>query len=537
VDEGDDVMGKASWRGLIAFLAVGTLLVGACSSDSDGAGEAGPESTEASSVKDPNGVLKVGYDLEQDNGVLTVDPLIAKADSLNNDPLWYLLYGRFVRLDADGELISDLAETAEVVDQSTIVIELKPDLVFSDGSPFDAAAVKESLEAVVAARPDNEQGLLPAFFNLQSVEATGPTTVTLTISDNQAASWYDTHMPTMTTSIAKIGSEEAGMPIGAGPYRLTSVDPGQAWVFEKNPNYWNAENVNIARIELVNIEFAQPQSGTAALQAGQVDMTFTEPTLLAGLSGDLESFARTSANKAVQIHICKAEGPLADAKVRTAINKGIDRQAISDAVYFGTAEPQHQLWPAGHRLNNPEVEETLAYDPDGARALLAEAGYADGFEVDLYPIQAFSIDEAAVVIEQQLADIGITVNIVPTTDYAAQFLTPNTRGIGMYPTSQPGTNKLNPFTGDSVANACDYNDPEITRLAGELRAVSENSEEAVQLWNDITDIVVDDALAGFVVWRTDLAAYDTTKIGDMSALPLGNYLVPDPTISYMKAGG
>jgi peptide/nickel transport system substrate-binding protein len=531
---GDSVMVQRGLsRGRIAaLLLVGVLVLAGCSSGGDDdATTPGDTGGSSGSEIDRSAVLRVGYDLVQDPGGIGVDPLTATPDSNSNDPLWYLIYGRFMKATLDGELEPDLAEKAEIVDNGTIVITLRPGQTFSDGSPFDAAAVKASLDASLASRSVTEPAFQAGFFDLTAVEATTPTTVTLRIAGGKAPSWFDQNISTWPTSIAKVGTTASGMPIGAGPFKFVSKDT-RSWVLDRNDAYWNADKVNYAQIELVHVAYAQPQSGLAALQAGQIDVTYTEPALVTSLGGSLESYARTSADKAVQMAMCKADGPLADARVRKAINKAIDREAINEAVYFGTSEPQTQFWPTGHRLNDAALDDELAYDPDGAKQLLQEAGFASGVTLDLYPISAFGIDDAAEVIQQQLAAVGITVKIVPTTDYVAQFLQPKSPGLGMYPSSQAGVGKLGAVTGTGLGNVCAYNNPDLETIATSLRQVSQSSEAAVPLWNQATEIVVEEALVGFIVWRSDIAAYDTESILDMQPLQYGSYLVPDPMIAY-----
>jgi peptide/nickel transport system substrate-binding protein len=521
---------NVSWGRIAAVVLVGVLVLAGCSSSDEDTGSGGT-GTASGSGADRSAVLHVGYDLIQDPGEINVDPLTATNDSTSNDPLWYLVYGRFMKATLDGELEPDLAEKAEIVDSGTIVITLRAGQTFSDGSPFDAAAVKASLEASLAAKPVNESAFQAAFFDLTAVEATDATTVTLRIAGEKAPSWFDQYISTWPTSIAKAGSTGNGRGIGAGPYTIVSKDT-RTWVLERNEAYWNADNVNYAEIQLVQVAYAQPQSGLAALQGGQIDVTYTEPALVTSLGGSFESYARTSADKAVQLAMCKASGPLADARVRTAINKAIDREAINEAVYFGTSEPQTQFWPTGHRLNDASLDDALAYDPDGAKKLLQDAGYGSGVTLDIYPISAFGIDDATEVMQQQLAAVGITLKIVPTTDYVGQFLQPKSAGLGVYPSSQAGVGKLNAVTGTGIGNDCAYNDPELETIAANLRKVSQSSDEAVALWNQATKIVVDDALLGFVVWRSDIAAYNSETIQDMQPLQYGSYLVPDPTVAY-----
>jgi peptide/nickel transport system substrate-binding protein len=291
-------------------------------------------------------------------------------------------------------------------------------------------------------------------------------------------------------------------------------------------------------MNIQQVAFSQPASGLSAMQSGQLDMTFTDATQINAVSGDLEIFAKTSPNKVVWLHMCKTGGPLADARVRVAINKALDREGISEAVYGGYATPSVQLWPNDHRLANPDLDETLAYDPDGAKKLLADAGYANGLALDMYAIQVFGLPDVAQIIQQQLAAVGITLTLVPTTDYVNQYLqNPSPNALGMYPGNAAGVAKLNTWTGTSLGNVCKYSDPALDAVINQIKTVSEASDEAVELWHEAADMIVPEALGGFVLFRSDLMIYNTTKLGDF--LPLaggGDFSLPDPFVTYVKAG-
>jgi len=521
-------------RRCVALLMVCGLLLAACSSDSNDEG-AGPDDTASASDVDPNGVLRLGYDLNQSGIPWDFNALkFATGSAQSNDGIWFLGYGRLMRPVEGGAVEPDLASSVEIVDKNTISVELREGLTFSDGSALDANAVKASYEATLAAKATNDKGFLPAYYSLSTITVTGPTSLTLGFTDGTAASWFDQYVPTFASSVFKFGTGDPNTPIGAGPYKISNFRLGEAVSFEKNPTYWNADAIKIAKIDLTSVPFSQPNSGLAALQSGQLDVTFSEPALISSISGDFDTITKVSPNTAAMMHICKKEGPLADARVRQAVNKGMDREAISEAVYFGTAKPQTEPWPEGHRLYNPEVGDVLAYDPEGAKQLLAEAGYPDGFAMNMYPIQAFNLDETAEVIQSQLKEIGIDVTIVPTTDYVNQFLLPQSPGVGLYPSSVPGPQKVTAWTGASMGNVCAYKNADIDQLYTSLAGVSEQSEEAVDIWHEIDKISTEEALSGFIVFRADVGAYNTTAVGDMALWPLGNWIMPDVWQSYMK---
>jgi peptide/nickel transport system substrate-binding protein len=541
------IAGTQVGRRWLALLMVFALAFTACGDDDDDSGGESSDTTiagdstatttapEPESESDPEGVISVGYDLVQ-AGItgVWVDPAAAKNNATANDSLFALVYGRFVTLGPDGELQPDLAESATVVDNNTVEIQLREGVTFSDGSPFDASAVKAGLDRSIASQ--NEEAYQPEFFSLETVEVTGPTTVKLSFPDGTAPSWFDTFIAAWQTSIVKAGETDFVKPTGAGPMVVESFEEGQSLVLRKNENYWNVDEVKVAGMEFVHIDNAQPQAGLGALRAGQLDVTFTDPSQLTALSGNIESYARISPDQVIWMHMCKRDGPLADARVRTAINKGIDREAINEAIFQGTAEPSTQMFPTGHKFNDPEVDDVLAYDPEGAKELLAEAGFADGITLDVYPIAFGGISETAEVMKQQLEAIGVTLNIKSTgMNYVEDFLKPQAAGIGIYPGNAVGAQKLNAWTGDGLGNVCSFNDPEITQLAADLASVSESTDEAIELWQQAEKKVVNEALGGFVLFRSALAAYDSERLGGLESLQLGQYVVPNPVKTFVKA--
>src|SRR5690348_11330030 len=121
-------------RYLLAILAVAALVLASCSSGDDEGGS-GPDDPTASSETeggdaDPNGVRKLGYDLAQSGRTVGIDPIKVGENTTGNDPLYYLVYGRFQRPLNDGSSEPDLAETVTIVNPNTIEVVLKPNLTF-----------------------------------------------------------------------------------------------------------------------------------------------------------------------------------------------------------------------------------------------------------------------------------------------------------------------------------------------------------------------------------------------------------------------
>jgi peptide/nickel transport system substrate-binding protein len=430
-------------RLVFSVLVVCAVLIAAgCSSDDDQGADPGPGTSVASQDFDPDGIVRVGYDIRpQSGGGWFFDPT-QMVSSVHQG--WIsLMYGTLLRPVLDGPPVPDLAESTEIPDPSTINITLREGLTFSDGTPYDADAVAAGLMRSKAA--DNRAAFTAGFFDLESATVTSPTTLTLEIADGKAPGWHDQYLAGFQSAIVKPGQTDfSNGTIGAGPLTVTSYRPDRSVSFVRNDRYWDVANVQVGGVEIVQVATDQPQTGTAALQADQIDLVLTSIDQIPALTGDLELFSQPDPNQNVQMFMCKSEGPLADQRVRLAINKAVDREALGEAVFAGTTEPAHGLWPDDHRFHNPDIDDVLAYDQEEARSLLAEAGYADGFSVDFYMTSGGSIPEAAEVIQAQLEEVGIETNIIIPANFVADFLNPPRPGVALVPGNAPAATSSTP---------------------------------------------------------------------------------------------
>ena len=437
---------RAGGRLIAVVMAMG-LVLAACSDDSDN--DAENDTTDTTAVVtagDPNGVIKVGYEMVQagaGGGGMKLDPNVVVSDT--NDGLMYMIYGRLMRPNPDGSVVPDQAESVTITSPSTIEIVVREGQTFHDGSTFDAAAVKAGLERTKAS--GNTRGVPASFFELQSIDVTGALTLTLNVSEGKAPSWVDTNLGRWQSSILKADSDPT-KPIGAGPMKVVSWTPEKEMVLTKFADYWDADAIQLGGLELFHVAADQPQSAVAALGAGQIDMAQVDVAGMSSMTGKLDTLVVANPDRLMSMALCKREGPLADARVRKALNKAIDREAVSEAVFSGTAEPGTELWPEGHRFFNPDVADELAYDLEGAKQLLADAGYADGFSFDVYSLQALGLPEVAEVTKQQFEAVGVTMNIIPTRAILDDFYVPQVEGAGLIPVMNPGVQKLAGWSGE-----------------------------------------------------------------------------------------
>ena len=202
-----------------------------------------------------------------------------------------------------------------------------------------------------------------------------------------------------------------------GAYQVESMVPGEEIRLTKNPNYWGADNVSVENV----VMRAVPDAGSRMLLvgAGEVDfvggLTFDLFRSVVNAAGDgIEPIAGLDVNLD-KLSLNTRFAPFDDVRVRQAISLALDRDAIIAGAYAGLGNPG--LYPISTAIPQPDPPADVAarYDPDAARALLAEAGLADGFDFTL-SINPSSgpgpyAEQVAVLIQDQLRDVGIGVSI------------------------------------------------------------------------------------------------------------------------------
>ncbi|MET0728480.1 MAG: ABC transporter substrate-binding protein [Acidimicrobiales bacterium] len=520
-------------RFVAAFVALCVGLA-ACGGDDDSESSdttSGEGKGQEEPAVDPEGVVHLGYDLASaSRGGFTLDPAAAPSTTADLG-LFHWIYGGLMRLTPEGTLEPDLAESAELVDTTTIEVVLRDGVTLPDGSPLDAEVVKAALEKNLAKTPETgNKAFRPGFFTLKTVEVSAPDTVVLTIPDGTAASWYDLYLGGAETLIVPEGTDFSA-PSGAGPFSVTEYTPSQSMTLEKNSDYWDAGNIQVAGIELVNAP--DGQTGITALGAGQVDWARIEFSQIDAVGSDLTVESTPDASRLYQFYTCKSAEPVDDVQVRQALNTAIDREAINQAIFKGTGVVAWDLWPEGHRFHRDASTEHYAYDPEAAKDLLAEAGYEDGVSIDVIPIQGANVPEVVQIVQQQWADIGVTLNIVSSANFVQDFFTDKKAQLGASPiTSERG--RIDGFTGTALINTCSYNDPELNEIAAQLATVSNTSDEAVEYWDAFQEKIVEEALTIPIVFGAIVNAYDEGHLGDYALVPY-TLPVPDLWSMYVKA--
>ena len=400
----------ARFSRLCAVLAAGVLVLTAGCSAGAGTsdGDAGSGETGATTVS-----LAVGFSAEP----ATLDFTTTDGAAIP-EALLVNVYEGLVKLDGDGEIVPLLAESYEVSDdRRTYTFVLREDVTFTNGAEFTAEDVAFSIERV---QSDAWTSSLKSYMDVvDAVEVVSPTEVAVTLArpDNE---WLFQMTTRIGAMFSRTGVDDlANTPVGTGPYVVETWTRGDSIVLGRNEDYWGeppqADEVTLRY-------FKDPTALTNALRSGGIDVisSVQAPESLAQFEGDDRfQVVEGTTNGELTMALNGDRPALADERVRRAITHAIDRQAIVDTAWAGYGTPVGSMVPPTDPWYE-DLTDVHPYDPERAKALLAEAGAQDLSLRFRVPNLPFSVGPAQVV-KSQLAEVGITAEI-DVLEFPARWL-------------------------------------------------------------------------------------------------------------------
>ncbi len=337
--------------------------------------------------------------------------------------LWRASYETLVKYDGSTlNIIPNLAESFDISeDQLTYTFKLRPGITFTDGTPFDAAAVKFNIERQAKV----EQGIAYALGGIESIETPDDLTVVIKIgspNDGFLSAFAGTYAVYMISPTAVREHEENGdlaqgwlrsNMVGTGPYVLTNYTQAQQAVFERNPNYWQGWDGQ--HFERVIVKYITEASTTRLLmERGDVDIAlFLPDDVVEAMDGEPGIVVTNEPSfNLYYLMLPTHKTPTKDVKVRQAISYGFDYATWTQDMMQGRAEQARGPLPStleGFDPNTPQYQ----YDPAKAKALLAEAGYPDGGFTIKYTYETgyWWKRPLGELFQANMKDLGITVEI------------------------------------------------------------------------------------------------------------------------------
>ncbi len=393
------------------------------------------------------------------------------------------LCDKLVDIDANLKIVPQLAQSFEWTDNKTLVFKLRPGVKFHDGTDFDAAAVKYSMERHLTMQGSGRRAEISA---LDRVEIVDPLTVRLVLKSPSApflAALTDRAGMMVSPKAAEAAGKDFSLkPVCAGPFKFVERVAQDHITLERFDGYWNKDAIKLGRIVYRTV--VDPSVRVANLQAGALDMAESiAPT-------DVDAVKKNAKLKLAIYdglgyqgitfntnHGERAKTPIGQSElVRQAFSLAIDRAAMVQVIYAGMFTPTVQGVPAASPFYAPEVP-VPPRDVAKAKALLAQAGVKLPVTVDLTVTNSATQQQEGEVMQAMAAEAGFDVKL-RTMEFAAS-LDADDRGdfsahlIGWSGRADADGNLYVFFHTGGPQNVGGYSNKDVDAWLDEARAVSD----------------------------------------------------------------
>ena len=338
-----------------------------------------------------------------------------------------------VEVDADGnsKIVPSLAESWDISDDGLeYTFHLRQGVKFHNGNDFTAEDVAYTFHRMLTV----EGGVNTEFIDqikgadellagetdtLEGVEVVDDYTIKVTLKEPFAGFLASISSPGVSiydSEATEAAGDQFGMDpavtVGTGPFEFSSWSFNNQLVLTRNEDYWKGAS-GLPGVVIKIIPDTETQS--MMFESGELDILDLDYA-----ADSVDRFTETYPDQIVQgprvgivyFTMNFNKEPFQDVRVRKAVQMSIDRQAILDALYGGRGQVEQGIFPHGLIGFNPDQEE-IKYDPEAAKALLAEAGYADGFDMEIAADSSASdtMTMALEIVSDQLAEVGIRAEI------------------------------------------------------------------------------------------------------------------------------
>ena len=408
-------MKKRSLAMLFSFLLIISAFLAACGGNDDK--DAGKDNGGKDSAETSGGTVVFG----RGGDSVELDPAtVTDGESFR---VTKNIFETLVEFDTDStDLIPGLAKEWEASEDGlTYTLKLQEGVKFHDGTDFNAEAVVKNFERWGGGDKEKYYYYNSQFGDLiTGVKAVDATTVEITTAEPIAPFFKNLAMSPFAiaspAALEKHGDKFMENPVGTGPFKFSEWKRNETITIVKNEDYWKE---GLPKLDSVIYKVIPENSARLnALNAGEVDIiegvNYSDLPSIES-NENLQVFQRPSLNVAY-LGLTATRGPLKDKLVRQALNYAVDKSNIIDQFYMGSAEPAINPMPPVVAGYNDEVED-YPYDPEKAKELLKEAGYENGFEIELWamPVTRPYMPDGPKVAEAIQADfekIGVKSKIV-----------------------------------------------------------------------------------------------------------------------------
>ena len=366
--------------------------------------ESGSNEPAAQPAADHPNEITVGIAQDLDE---SLDP--HKAVAAGTKEVMFNVFEGLMKPTPEGDLIPAVAEKYEISeDQLTYTFTIRDGIKFHNGEPVTAEDVGESL----ARCKNGGDGIfeVEAFSNIQHMETADSRSISITLGEPDSE-----FLSYLTAAVLPAGYDgQDTAPVGTGPFKFVSRAAQDNIVLERFDDYWG-EKAYLDKVTYKIIENAD--SILMSLQSGAVDLFAHLTSTQVAQLGDEFNIEEGTMNLVQAMYLNNAVAPFDDVRVRQALCYAIDRQQILDLAFDGYGSLiGSSMYPAFGKYFDDSLTNYYTYDVEKAKALLADAGYPDGFAMTITVPSNYQphLDTAQVIVEQ-LKQVGITAEILPVT--------------------------------------------------------------------------------------------------------------------------
>jgi peptide/nickel transport system substrate-binding protein len=473
----------------------------------------------SSSNVDRNGVLKYGFDL---NNEFSND--FAPATE-QNDCSYTVTSNIYQSMTTPGNsaIGGGVAQSWTISNNSsTITFHIRPGIEFSNGQPVTSADVAASLNHT------KTSPLRSSLFAISNIQTPDPSTVVVNLSKPQAGDflWAMTYVDGQIYPASAISSQST-QPVGSGPYVLKSYSQGSSIVLAKNPKYWDSSAYPLGGVDFTQV--TQGPEAATALTSGAVDMIQVEPENYPQLKSD--SNIGISVSKSydyMSIELRQNTGPFANETVRAALEYAVDRAAVNRVVFDGLGEPAYQNVPSWSPGYSKSLGTFDSYNPSKAKSMLKTAGYAKGVTFTMIiPAGDATYARAAALIQSELAASGFTANLqqIPGSDFLTDVYIKKQGDAVLSEELSNGADITNSFEAlfepsGFPANALGSVNPQLTPLIEQANGSLSASLQG-PLMQEIDKTVLQQGLLVPVAFMPSILAYNKNRVGGNVVAPIG----------------
>ena len=421
-----------------------------------------------------------------------LDPTSAAAQAIDS-VLYSNVFEGLTRFMGDGSVVPGLAKSWDISEDGLVyTFHLQDGVTFHDGTTMDAEDVKFSLDRARAEDSQNAQKAL--FASIDTVEVVDPLTVAITLKEPNGLFLFNMAWGDAVIVAPESIDDIKTNPVGTGAFKFVNWTQGDSLQLERNPDYWGEAPV----LEQATFRFiADPTAAFAAVMAEDVDV-------FAGFPAP-ENLPQFEADPRFQVLVGSTEGetilainnkqpPFDNVKVRQAVAHAIDRQAIIDGAMFGYGTPIG-THVAPHNPAYTDLTGQSGFDPEKSKALLSEAGFADGFETTLHLPPPSYARRGGEIIAAQLAEVGITAEIINVE--WAQWLESvfNGKNFGLTIVSHTEPMDIGIYARPDYY--FQYDNPDFQALMDELNKTTD-PDQRTEMLQTAQKMIADDYVNGFL---------------------------------------